>query len=209
MIHQRRYFAGASQPNSSSARECLRSAMHTMVAAMSAPYRGVVNILYRKTCRLLEEFKQAGNGEVSWSTPQELIPIEYIQAWLLLAHYESLRVNEWQAMLSAGYAFRLIQMARLHEIDAPDKTVGHVVFDSESNYDWAVTEERRRTFWAAYNLDCFLSWRSEWPLTLYEDMVCAPIGLTVEPRSCVFLILSDANVFLLRICTGQYASSGT
>ena len=39
--------------------------MHTLVAAMSAPYRGVVNILYNKTCRLLEEFKQAGNKEIS------------------------------------------------------------------------------------------------------------------------------------------------
>ena len=65
--------------------------MHTSAAAMSAPYRGVVNILYNKTCRQLEEFKQAGNKEISWSTSQELVPIEYIQAWLLLAHYKSCR----------------------------------------------------------------------------------------------------------------------
>ncbi|MCJ1472282.1 hypothetical protein MMC13_000929 [Lambiella insularis] len=136
-------------------------------SASEAPYAGVVNILYNKTCRLLEESKQDGNKETS----QELVSIEHTQAWLLLAHYESLRVNEWQAMLTAGYVFRLIQMAHLHEIDAPEKTSAHVVFNSEPNDEWAATEERRRTFWVAYNLDCFLSWRSEWPLTLYEDMV--------------------------------------
>ncbi len=181
--------------------------MHTLVAATSAPYRGVVNILYNKTCRLVEEFKQAGNKEISWSTSQGLVPIEYIQAWLLLAHYESLRVNEWQAMLTAGYAFRLIQMARLHEIDAPEKTVAHVIFNSEPNDDWAATEERRRTFWVAYNLDCFLSWRSEWPLTLYEDMVCAPrntFGPVHKDYQCYLKL-----TFLAGICTGQHTSSGT
>ena len=181
--------------------------MHTLVAAMSAPYRGIVNILYNKTCRLLEEFKQAGNKEISWSTSQELVPIEYIQAWLLLAHYESLRVNEWQAMLTAGYAFRLVQMARLHEIDAPEKTLAHAIFNSQPNDDWAATEERRRTFWVAYNLDCFLSWSSEWPLTLYENMVYAPRNTfrPVHKDDQCYLMLT----FLAGICTGQHTSSGT
>lgn len=146
--------------------------MHTLAAAMSAPYRGIVNILYNKTCCLLDEFKQAGKKEKSWSMPQELVPIEYVQAWLLLAYYESLRVNEWQAMFTAGHAFRLVQMLRLHEIDAPEKTFPNVKVNSEAGNDWAAKEEMRRTFWVAYNLDCFLSWRSELPLTLYEEMVC-------------------------------------
>ena len=52
--------------------------MHTLAAAMSAPYHGVVNMLYNKACRLLKEFKRAGIKEISWSTSQELVPIEYI-----------------------------------------------------------------------------------------------------------------------------------
>ena len=181
--------------------------MHTLAAAMSAPYRGVVNILYKKTCRLLEEFKQAGDKEISWSTSLEFVPMKYIQAWLLLAHYESLRVNEWQAMLTAGYAFRLIRMARLHAIDAPEKIAAHITFNYEPSEDWAATEERRQTFWVAYNLDCFLSWRGEWPLTLYEDMVCASRN-TSEPvhvgDQCYLKLIFHAG-----ICTGQHTSSGT
>ncbi|KAI0124994.1 hypothetical protein BJ170DRAFT_484362 [Xylariales sp. AK1849] len=171
MVHQRRYFAWMNQSDTSPARECLRSAMRTLAAAMSAPYCSLANVLYSRTRRLLEEFKQAGNRKTTWSTSQDFVLLEYIQSWLLLAHYESLQMNESQAMLTAGHAFRLIQMARLHEIDAPERTVPHGNIHSEPNDDFAATEERRRTFWVAYNLDCFLSWRSEGPLTLYEDMV--------------------------------------
>ncbi|KAI1087098.1 hypothetical protein F5B19DRAFT_486976 [Rostrohypoxylon terebratum] len=171
MVHQQRYFTMAGQANCTLAQECLTSAMRTLAAAMSAPYRGLVNMLYTKTCRLLEEFRQASRMEASWSTLQDNVPIEYIQSWLLLAHYESLQMNEWQALLTAGRAFRLVQMARLHDIDALDKTTAIGTPGSEADDRFALLEERRRTFWVAYNLDCFLSWRNEWPLTLYEDMV--------------------------------------
>lgn len=151
--------------------------MRTLAAAMSASCRDLVDVLYSKTRRLLEEYKQAEARERSSSTYQGLIHTEYIQAWLLLAHYESLRVNEWQAMLTAGYAFRLIQLARLHEIDGPKMAAAHTMTGPEPKEDFAVTEERRRTFWVAYNLDCFLSWGGDWPLTLYEEMVFAPLKI--------------------------------
>jgi hypothetical protein len=130
--------------------------MRTLAAAMSAAYRSHDGVLYAETCRLLEESKPTAHDNVQ---------IDYIQAWLLVAHYECLRVGEAQAMLTASRAFRLVQMARLHEVDEGDRATSDV---------WesiAEIEERRRTFWVAYTLDCFLCWRNVWPLTLYEDMV--------------------------------------
>ncbi|XXG96002.1 hypothetical protein Hte_002279 [Hypoxylon texense] len=169
MVHQQRYFAWASQENPSRARACLRSAMRTLAASMSAPYWNCVNALYAESRRLLEELRRANDTTSKHSlVPCNKIQIEYVQAWLLLAHYESLRVNEWQAMITAGYAFRLVQMARLHELD---KLQAPPIAGFELNENFSETEERRRTFWVAYTLDYFLCWRSEWPLTLYEDMV--------------------------------------
>ncbi|GIJ92502.1 hypothetical protein Asppvi_001780 [Aspergillus pseudoviridinutans] len=53
------------------------------------------------------------------ATPRGQIPLEHIQAWLLLSHYELLRTGVDQAMLTAGRGFRLVQMARLWDMDAP------------------------------------------------------------------------------------------
>ena len=110
-------------------------------------------------------------------------------------------------MLTAGCDLCLIQMARLHEIDAFEKTVAHIILNPGPNDDWAATEERKRTFWVAYNLDCFLSWRSEWPLALYEDMVCAPRN-TFGPVHKNYQCYLKLN-FLAGIYTGQHTSSGT
>ncbi|KAI1171391.1 hypothetical protein F4777DRAFT_582961 [Nemania sp. FL0916] len=162
MVHQQRYFSWAGRDNPSHAQMCLRSAMHTLAAATSAPYRHIANQLYAQTRRLLEESVQR------LSRYRGNVNIEYIQAWLLLAHYESLRVGELQAMLTSGRAFRLVQMARLHDTDAPDMSGGAfaTVEESGPNGRFVIAEERRRTFWTAYTLDYFLSWREEQPLTL-------------------------------------------
>ncbi|KAK8077084.1 fungal-specific transcription factor domain-containing protein [Apiospora saccharicola] len=165
MVHQQRYFSWASQENPSRARVCLRSSMRTLAAAMSAPYQGFVDVLYSESRHLLDEYRRA-SGAAGSLDRREKVEIEYAQAWLLLAHYESLRADEWQTMLTAGTAFRLVQMTRLHETDiaspAPSTTTTASTF--------AEMEEMRRTFWVAYTLDHFLCWQHKWPLTLYEDM---------------------------------------
>ncbi|KAI0009529.1 fungal-specific transcription factor domain-containing protein [Xylariaceae sp. FL0662B] len=170
MVHQQRYFSWARQKNPSTARACLRSAMRTVAAAMSAPYRSCANVLYAESRHLLEESRRANDAPgTHWLAPFD--KIEYVQAWILLAHYESLRVNKWQAMMTAGHAFRLIQMIHLHEIDLPRTAGTPPRAGFQPNESFAETEEKRRTFWVAYTLDYFLCWRSGWPLTLYEDMI--------------------------------------
>ena len=173
IIYRPRFFSWADQENPGAARACLRSAMRTMAAAMSAPGCRFCDQLYAETCQMLQaqavEFK-------------DKIVVEYIQAWLLVGHYELLRVGEHQAMLTAGRCFRLVLMARLFDIDAPgpdDLDFQQVSPVSMVNEDaigegFSVIEEQRRTFWLAFCLDRFLCSRNEYPLTLPEEMVSSP-----------------------------------
>ncbi|KAL9619496.1 MAG: hypothetical protein Q9160_005859 [Pyrenula sp. 1 TL-2023] len=109
IIYHRRYFSWADQEYPGATRACLRSAMRTMAAAMSAPGRRFCDQLYTETCQLLQAHKVGSKDKIE---------LEYLQAWLLVAHYELLRVGEYQAMLTAGRCFRLVLMARLSDIDA-------------------------------------------------------------------------------------------
>ncbi|KAL2848388.1 fungal-specific transcription factor domain-containing protein [Aspergillus pseudoustus] len=156
-LHQRRYFTWVSYELPSLARSCLRSAMRTIAAAMSAQYRTLADGLYAETRGILSRLDGIERSP----------PIEQIQALLLLAHYELLRLEEATAMVTAGRCFRLIQLSRLHDTDAHDLEG----LPGQLNETFAVTEEKRRTFWVAYCFDRFLSSRHEWPLTLQEDAV--------------------------------------
>ncbi|KAK4040640.1 hypothetical protein C8A01DRAFT_46105 [Parachaetomium inaequale] len=89
------------------------------------------------------------------------VRIEQVQAWLLVAFYELARSSYRRASISAGRAFRLVQLARLYEVDSP----------RDEDEDPVVKEERRRTFWVAYCLDRLISMRNRCPLTLTEEMV--------------------------------------
>ena len=182
MIHQRRYFAWAGQDNLSPARACLRSAMRTMAAAVSAQYRGVGDMLYAETQRLLDTQCPTPSPDSPRLGSNDRIPLEHIQAWLLLAHYESLRMDERRAMITAGRAFRLVQMARLYDVDATDD-VPPGTADCEPDERYAEAEERRRTFWVAFTFDRFLCARNEWPLTLQEEMASEPTYLP-SPMCC-------------------------
>lgn len=158
------------EPLPGTARACLRSAMRTIAAAMSAPSVRFCDQLYAETQRLLEDYS---------GTSKETIELEYIQVWLLLGFYELLRVGEKQAMLTAARCSRLVLMARLFEIDAPGLDAANAAHISpptpqqEPHEDdsFCVSEEKRRTFWLAYCLDCFLCSRHEYPPMMQEDMV--------------------------------------
>ncbi|KAJ5719768.1 fungal-specific transcription factor domain-containing protein [Penicillium malachiteum] len=171
LIYPRNFLSWADQENPGAARACLRSAMRTIAAAMSAPGCRFCNEFYAETCRLLENHNMKSN-------PDQANSIEHLQAWLLVAHYELLRVNEHQAMLTAGRCFRLVLMARLFEIDTykPGETkfqVSHTNLGKNNGFkeSFSFLEEKRRTFWLAFCLDRFLCSRNDYPLTLSEEMI--------------------------------------
>ncbi|KAF2139473.1 uncharacterized protein K452DRAFT_77823 [Aplosporella prunicola CBS 121167] len=161
MIHERRYFSWAGQENLDLGRESLRSAMQTMAATMSSSHRSLSKALYAQTRQMLN---------VLDALEPATVQLEHIQTSLLVAHYEHLQVSERQAMLTAGRAFRLIQMSRLYDVDG----VGDVSSASFAMADesFARTEEKRRSFWVAFAFDRFLNMANEWPFTLHEELIC-------------------------------------
>ncbi|KAJ6014704.1 hypothetical protein N7540_009295 [Penicillium herquei] len=204
IIHRRRYFALVIQNNHTPAQSCLRLAMQTLAAAMSAHWCHLSEQLYSETRSLLETQSQIQTD------PRDKVPLEQIQTWLLLSHYELLRVGIHQAMLTAGRAFRLVQMARLSYIDTPggDLHVSNMVsslsssassssssssftlpsslsasLSIESSESFVDAEERRRTFWLAFSFDRFLCLQNDWPLTLQEETTWLIISCNqISPR---------------------------
>ena len=180
MIHQWRYLSWAGLEVISPAQACLRAAMRTLSSAMSVQYRGFSEALYAEARRLLEASCQKP-PDMIWPMSHDVIPIEKIQAWLLLAHYQVLCMDEREAMLTTGRAMRLVQIARLYELDTPD-AFSSGTSDLELDEAFAEVEQRRRTFWVAFTLDRFLCWRNEFPLTLQEETVS--VQRTIRRRSC-------------------------
>lgn len=138
---------------------CLQYAMWTLAMALSSQFESSRELLYNETRQMLEALDLADDD-------LQPVRIEQVQAWLLVSFYELARASYRRALISAGRAFRLVQLARLHEVDGPGNSV--------EEEDPVVREERRRTFWMAYSLDRLICMRSRCPLTLTEEVVRRP-----------------------------------
>ncbi|KAK2608937.1 hypothetical protein QQS21_002513 [Conoideocrella luteorostrata] len=190
MIHKRRYLAWAGDENPSPAKACLRLAMRTLAAAMSAHYGTFSDVLYATARRMLESQDVHNDAGMPWITRisgrREQIEHERIQAWLLLAHYEFMRKTEHQAILTAERAFRLLQLSRLFDIDLHDSDAASSKHSAPSSSDssdglpaglsasdeaWIELEEKRRTLWTAFVLDRLSSMLNNQPFMLHEEII--------------------------------------
>lgn len=159
IFNQSRYFARSRQaacgdvPNSVL---CLQYAMWTLAMALSSQFESSRDMLYNETRQMLEALDLSEDD-------MHVVRIEQVQAWLLIALYEFARCNYRRAWVTAGRAFRLVQLARLHEVDSPENML--------EDEDPVIREERRRTFWVAYSLDRLICIRNRCPLTLNEEVV--------------------------------------
>lgn len=132
--------------------------MWALATSASAQPQLVGDMLYNSAVQSLEELEAKGNV-------RQMIDLMQVQAWLLLAFYEFMRVDFRRGWMSAGRAFRLIQLMRLHELDLFNAAL------TVPTMDWIDTEQRRRTFWLAYSLDRFVCLSSGSPLTLSEQVL--------------------------------------
>ncbi|KAJ0420204.1 fungal-specific transcription factor domain-containing protein [Aspergillus carlsbadensis] len=156
MIHQTRYGGWSSQQSKSEARGALQYAMWTLAASFSAQFQKLSRSLYDETRQMLDILEIKGRET-------DTTDIEHLQASLLLAIYEYIQSYDRRSWMRAGYAFRLVQLMRLFEVDSPTSGL--------ASFDWIEGEEKRRTFWVAYCLDRFLSIRNRWPITLIEHLI--------------------------------------
>lgn len=163
ILHKQRFFDMMDQKSPSKSQVCLQLAVQAVAAVSTAQMSKWGDSLYAETCAALETMEINGSVGGERGAPVEL---EYIQALLLLVYYEVLRMPQYRCIITSGRAFRLIQISRLHDIDAET-----VPIDNISGEDFARDEERRRTFWMAYCFDRFLSSRHQLPLTLHEEAV--------------------------------------
>lgn len=150
------------QPKTES-RMCLQYAMWTLVSAFSVQLVYLREPLYRHAGQLLE---LAARRE---DQPQ-VYNMEIAQSRLLLIIYDMM-LNKYQlAWMNCGYCLRLVQSLRLYDVDniikAPEG-----VYPTQSDDNWVENEEKRRLFWMAYIVDCFLALRFNSPITFDEQMV--------------------------------------
>ncbi|KAI1080447.1 hypothetical protein F5B20DRAFT_589247 [Whalleya microplaca] len=141
------------EPDSmSEAQMTLQHAMWTLAASTSAYHLTLRDSFYHRTRQALESLDQRSNAT-------ETVDTENVQAWLLLAIHELMCVGFRRAWISAGRAFRLIQL------DPAWITAAGPVADNDTpppadRAHLVEAEQRRRTFWFAYCLDRFISLRN-------------------------------------------------
>ncbi|KAJ4363938.1 hypothetical protein N0V83_009391 [Neocucurbitaria cava] len=157
ILQAHRYRSWSKQPDKSKQKICLQRAMWTLASSLSSQFQVTERQLYAETRQLL----QALEAEEPWHQ----ISLEQAQAWTLLALYELTCEDYHRGMLSAGRAFRLVQMMRLYEVDVPqtpptqemEQDQGQLGLQMRAQDDWVENEMRRRTFWLAYTIDRFTS----------------------------------------------------
>ncbi|KAI1781284.1 putative Zn(II)2Cys6 transcription factor [Hypoxylon cercidicola] len=158
ILQAHRYRSWSKQPNKSKQQTCLQHAMWTLASSLTSQFQVEARQLYGETRQLLHEIES--------EEPCHQISIEQAQAWLLLAIYELTCEDYHRWMMSAGMAFRLIQMMRLYELDthespstsqAQEQYPAQLSPSGQVQDDWIDVETKRRTFWLAYTIDRFTS----------------------------------------------------
>jgi hypothetical protein len=135
---------------------CLQYAMWTLAMARSTQFDQMGDMLYVETRAALEALDLADSD-------MGTCHVEQAQAWILLTLYEFSRTNYRRGWISAGRAFRHVQLLQLYDLDSPEAP--------GAARDVIEMEEKRRTFWVAYCLDRFVSISNGSPLTLNEEVV--------------------------------------
>ena len=104
--------------------------------------------------------------------------LRFLQGVILLAFYDLTSKPSFQGWLSAGICCRIAYSLRLHQIDkTPPANKGQVP------HTWSEKEERRRSWWAIYEMDNFASISTSRPFNIDSS------------RMSVFLPVSDSAWF--------------
>ncbi|KAI1432409.1 fungal-specific transcription factor domain-containing protein [Xylaria sp. CBS 124048] len=186
MLQKFRYLSWSKQANKTKQRKGLQYAMWTLAASLSSQFQLIRPDLYAEARQLLDSL------EVD---DQDHQCLEQAQAWILLAIYEltSTSCNYHRGMMSAGRAFRLIQLMKLSQMDAPNVVATSPIAGGSGHGDWIDIESKRRTFWVAYSLDRLTSAMDGLPLTFHDKQITTRLPVSdpdfagVRPSSTCFL----------------------
>lgn len=187
-----------SDPESmSEAQTALRNAMWTLAASASAYHLTLRDSLYQRTRQTLENLDQANCGADD-ATAATMAPVtttadtEVVQAWLLLAVHELMCVSFRRAWITAGRAFRLIQLDSAWTAADGGVPTDMSTGNQHHQSQWIDIEQRRRTFWFAYCLDRLMSLRNGSPPTFSERV--SPLISTYPLSLYLSWMLTCVNV---------------
>lgn len=166
ILQKFRYLSWAREPGKAKQRTCLQYAMWTLAASLSSQFHLLRVDLYAEARQRLDALEMDNHDT-------QTVCIEQAQAWTLLAIFEltSNTCDYKRGMVSAGRAFRLVQLMRLNEIDGPGHTSTAWPSQLRGQSDWIDIESMRRTFWVVYTIDRFTSVLDNLPLTFNEQQV--------------------------------------
>lgn len=159
--------------------------MWTLASSLSSQFQVDGRKLYAKTRLLLHALES--------EEPCHQISLEQAQAWTLLAIYELTCQDFHRGMVSAGRAFRLIQIMRWYALDVPqtpptmqlDQYQGQLALQGPFQDDWIDIEMKRRTFWLAYTIDRFTSMVDGLHMFFDERLVSFP-RVTFRAKDNIF-----------------------
>lgn len=161
ILQQRYYLRRIKQKETmNDSQACLQYSMWALASLMSVHLQHLHEAFYLDTKHMLS------NLDLLPNMIDDQTETEIAQAWLLMAIFESMKANHRQAWSSAGRAFRLVQLMRLHKLDVGEKDEENL-----SENQFVAKEERRRVLWMAFLLDHLFCMRNNWPITLGEGAV--------------------------------------
>lgn len=163
MIGQTRFLAQAGEEQVGAELLGLRYAMWAHAAALSPTYSSMSECFYQQARECLERPELDGSGGS--------LSIAALQINVLLALYELEKSYFMRAWVSAGRATWLAQMLELHKMDAKDVPGQNPTFPrlGSATNDAEELEERRKSFWAVYTLNCFLGVSASWNTSSVMD----------------------------------------
>lgn len=130
--------------------------MCALAAPASSIYSSLRETLYQSARKLLQDFELNDQSLDKVTLPQA-------QTWLLISTYEMLHGFIQRSLMSTSRAVRLVQMMRLHRVDAPNLNRDPIPDALGVPKDWTETEERRRLFWATFLMDRYAGISMGWP----------------------------------------------
>lgn len=99
--------------------------------------------------------------------------LRFLQGFILLTYYDLTSKPSFQAWLSTGMCYRIAYSLSLHQIDRY-----HTAEGTPSKECWSMKEEKRRAWWAVYQMDNFASIISGRPFNI--DSNCVDVFLPVS-----------------------------
>ncbi|UPK90580.1 hypothetical protein LCI18_001515 [Fusarium solani-melongenae] len=145
IIHPRRYTQAFSSEPSAKPPMWLQYAIWATAAIGHGKYDQYHESFYRRArqCLEVDEMKDCC---------EQFVTIQHVQAWTLIALYETKTMIFTRSIMSAARSVRLCQLMGLDRIDGD---LHDLPYSLSPPLTWTELEERRRAFWGAFSIDTY------------------------------------------------------